>query len=74
MPWVFISCRLSIIKEDGFLFILSRKRTAFVIYYASTRSVVRIILGIVFYFILNLLSFLYYNFAIIQINYHTNKL
>lgn len=30
MPWVFISCRLSIIKEDGFLFILSRKRTAFV--------------------------------------------
>lgn len=56
MPWVFISCRLSIIKEDGFLFILSRKRTALVIYYASTRSVVRIILGIVFYFILNLLS------------------
>lgn len=31
MPWVFISCRLSIIKEDGFLFILSRKRTASVI-------------------------------------------
>lgn len=59
MPWVFISCRLPIIKEDGFLFILSRKRTAFVILsnrYASTRSVVRIILGIVFYFILNLLS------------------
>ena len=59
MPWVFISCRLSIIKEDGFLFILSRKRTAFDILsnrYASTRSVVRIILGIVFYFILNLLS------------------
>lgn len=74
MPWVFISCRLSIIKEDGFLFILSRKRTAFVIYYASTRSIARIILGIVFYFILNLLSSLYYNSAIIQINYHTNKL
>lgn len=51
MPWVFISCRLSIIKEDGFLFILSRKRTAFVIYYASTRSIAKIIPDMIFYFI-----------------------
>ena len=51
MPWVFISCRLSIIKEDGFLFILSRKRTAFVIYYASTRSIASIIPDMMSYFI-----------------------
>lgn len=61
----------------AFFKFLAPERTAFVILsnrYASTRSVVRIILGIVSYFILNLPSFLYYNFAIIQINYHTNKL
>ena len=51
MPWEFISCRLSIIKEDGFLFILSRNCTAFVIYYASTRSIARIIPDMMSYFI-----------------------